>query len=184
MEPATFPNVGNFRATEDWWFILPAILVVDVFVIFLARFLPQIFGKPINDWYDQFGLAAVLSDVLIIAIGIALARYAYSYFFQEKEGWNIWYFTAVAVLIQIIHDVFFAFAVVKPIPAGHNDMIDVFKAYISGGPKIIAADAAMVIGSIVLASGLKNMDFYVTNMVSMVTAYALTYVLYTNPSKA
>ena len=180
MEPATFPNVGNYRATEDWWYILPAILVVDVFVIFLARFFPAFFGKPINDWYDQFGLSAVLSDVLIIAIGIALARYAYSYFFMEKEGWSIWYFIAVAVLIQIVHDVFFAFAVVKPIPAGHNDMIDVFKAYISGGPKIIAADAAMVVGSIILASGLKNMDFYVTNMTSLVTAYALTYVLYTN----
>ena len=183
MDPSVFPNVGNFRATEDWWFILPAILLVDVVVIFLVRFFPQTFGNPVNNWYDQFGLAAVLSDVLIIAIGIALARYVYSWLFMEKEGWSIWYFIAVAVLIQIVHDLFFAFAVVKPIPAGHNDMIDVFKSYIVGGPKIIAADAAMVIGSILIASGLKNMDFYVTNMTSMVTAYALTYILYTNPGK-
>ena len=62
----SLPNVGNYKATEDWWFFLPAILFVDTFLIFLVRFFPQIFGQPINDWYDQFGLAAVLSDVSII----------------------------------------------------------------------------------------------------------------------
>ena len=82
-------NLANYRATEDWWFILPAILFVDVFIIFLCRFFPKTFGKPINDWYDEFGLTAVLSDVMIIAIGIAIARYIYSVFFMESEGWSI-----------------------------------------------------------------------------------------------
>ena len=47
--PIQIANVGNYKATEDWWFFLPAILLVDTIVIFMVRFAPQIFGKPIND---------------------------------------------------------------------------------------------------------------------------------------
>ena len=173
-------NIGNYKATEDWWFILPSILVVDVVVIILVRAFPHTFGTTINDWYDEFGLAAVLSDVSIIAIGIAIARYIYTAYFMEQEGWSILYFTALAVLIQLVHDVVFAFAVVEKIPKGHNSMIDTFKEYIKGGPKILLADALMVAGSIGLAAALKATDFHYTASISLVTAYALSYLLYTN----
>ena len=173
-------NIANYRANEDWWFILPAILFVDVVVIFLCRFYPQTFGKTINVWYDEFGLAAVLSDVMIIAIGIAIARYIYSTFFMESEGWSIYYFTALAVVVQIIHDIVFAYGVVDKIPKDHNAMIDVFKAYIQGGPKILLVDAAMIAGSIGIASAMKNQDAHYTVSGFLVTAYALSYILYTN----
>jgi len=155
-------------------------LLVDVVVIALVRAFPHTFGRPINDWYDEFGLAAVLSDVSIIAIGIAIARYVYTAFFMEQEGWSILYFIALAVLIQLIHDVAFAFAVVEKIPKGHNSMIDVFKTYIQGGPKILLVDALMVAGSIGAASMIKNMDFHYTVSMTLVTAYTLSYLLYTN----
>ena len=177
---STVANIGNYRANEDWWFILPAILFVDVFVIFLCRFYPQTFGKSINVWYNEFGLAAVLSDVMIIAIGIAIARYIYSIFFMESEGWSIYYFTALAVVVQIIHDIIFAYGVVDKIPQGHNDMIDVFKTYIQGGSKILLVDAAMIAGSIGIASAMKNQDSHYTVSGFLVTAYALSYILYTN----
>jgi hypothetical protein len=173
-------NIGNYRANEDWWFILPAILFVDVVVIFLARFFPETFGKSINIWYDEFGLAAVLSDVGIIAIGIAIARYVYTMFFMEHEGWSIWYFIALAVVIQLVHDVIFAYGVVENIPQGHNSMIDVFKMYISGGSKILLADAAMVAASIGIAATKKNLDYHFTGFGFLVTAYALSYILFTN----
>jgi hypothetical protein len=173
-------NVGNYKAVEDWWFLLPAILFVDTVVIFLVRFAPSTFGKPINEWYDEFGLAAVLSDVSIIAIGIAISRYLYSYFFMENEGWSLLYFIILAVIIQLIHDIVFAYGVVQKIPKGHNSMIDVFKAYITGGPKIILMDSAMVASSIGLAAVLKNKDIHFTNILFLVTAYSLSYILYTN----
>jgi hypothetical protein len=159
---------------------LPAILFVDVFVIFLVRFFPARFGKPINDWYDDFGLAAVLSDVAIIAIGIALSRYIYSYLFMEKEGWHMGYFIGLAVVIQLVHDVLFAYGVVNPIPKGANSMIDVFKDYVKGGPIILFVDSLMVIGSILIGAALKNQDAHYTVSGSLVTVYALTYILYTN----
>jgi len=173
-------NIGNYKATEDWWFILPATLFVDTFLIFLVRFMPQIFGQPINDWYDQFGLAAVLSDVAIIAIGIGITRYLYTSFFMEQEGWDILYFIALAVVIQVVHDLAFAFGIIAKIPKGHNSMIDVFKAYVEGGPKIIFVDALMVAGSIGLAAMLKDQDFHYTVSLGLVTSYALSYILFTN----
>jgi hypothetical protein len=176
----TVANLGNYKAIEDWWFILPAIWFVDTVVIFLARFFPQYLGKPLNEWYDEFGLAASISDVLIIAIVIAITRYIYTIFFMEEEGWSIWYFIGLAILIQIIHDLIFAFGVIKPIPQGHNSMIDVFKKYMQHGPVIVAADAAMVAGSIGLAAYLKNRDYHYTISVALLTGYSLTYILYTN----
>ena len=180
---ATLPgiaNVGNYRASEDWWFFIPAIIFVDTFLIFLVRFAPHVFGTPINQWYDEFGLAAVLSDVTIIAIGIAITRYIYTTYFMEQEGWSIWYFIGLAIGIQVVHDLAFAFGVVAKIPKGHNSMIDVFKAYIEGGPIIILVDAAMVAGSIGIAAALKNQDFHYTGSLSLVTLYALSYILFTN----
>lgn len=173
-------NVGNFRAVEDWAFLLPAILFVDVVVIFLVRLFPARFGKPINDWYDEFGLAAVLSDVSIIAIAIAVSRYVYSYFFMEKEGWHMSYFIGLAVVVQLVHDIMFAYGVVNPIPKGVNSMIDVFKEYVKGGPIILFVDSLMVIGSIIIGAALKNQDVHYTVSGSLVTVYALTYILFTN----
>ena len=173
-------NIGNYKATEDWWFLLPSILLIDCIVIVLVRAFPRTFGAPINDWYDEFGLAAVLSDVSIIAIGIAITRYVYTAFFMEQEGWSIWYFVALAILIQIVHDVAFTYGVVQKIPAGQNSMIDVFKTYVQGGPKILLVDALMVAGSIGLTATIKNMDFHYTISMTLVTAYALSYLLYTN----
>jgi hypothetical protein len=82
IQPA---NVGNYLANEDWWFYLPAILFVDTVVIFLARFFPKTFGTSINVWYDEFGLAAVLSDVGIIAIGIAIGVFIGSTMFRNID---------------------------------------------------------------------------------------------------
>ena len=173
-------NVGNYKAQEDWWFFIPAIIFVDTFVIFLARFFPEALGKPINQWYDEFGLAAVLSDVTIIAIGIAITRYIYTAFFMEQEGWSIWYFIGLAILIQLVHDMIFAFGIVAKIPKGHNSMIDVFKGYVEGGPKALIADSLMIAGSIGLAAALKNQDFHYSSSLTLVTLYALSYILFTN----
>jgi hypothetical protein len=173
-------NVGNYKAQEDWWFFIPAIIFVDTFLIFVVRYMPKTFGMPINQWYDEFGLAAVLSDVAIIAIGIAITRYIYTEFFMEQEGWSIWYFIGLAILIQLVHDLIFAFGVVAKIPKGHNSMIDVFKSYVEGGPIILLSDALMVAGSIGIAAALKNQDFHYTGSFTLVTLYALSYILYTN----
>jgi len=59
-------------------------------------------------------------------------------------------------------------------------MIDVFKAYVEGGPKIILTDAAMVASSIGIASVIKGQDYHYTGFMSLITLYALSYILFTN----
>ena len=63
-----FGDISSPTESEDWWYILLAILIVDIVVIFFVKYLPDVMGRPINAWYDRFTLSAVLSDVLIIKI--------------------------------------------------------------------------------------------------------------------
>ena len=100
-------DITNPEDAKDWWYILVAILIVDIVVIFLAKYLPDILGISINQWYERFGLNAVISDVFIIALGFFMARYAYTYFMPASYGFNLWYFLAILVLVQLIHEIFF-----------------------------------------------------------------------------
>lgn len=172
-------DITNPEDAKDWWYILLAILIVDVVVIFLAKYLPDILGESINLWYERFGLNAVISDVLIIAIGFFIARYAYTHFMPASYGFNLWYFLAILVLVQLVHDLFFYVAIIKPIPQGHNRMIDVFKRYSSGGVKILLSDAAMMIASALIAMSLKESGPEVYAGVSLFTVYTLPYILET-----
>lgn len=172
-------DISNPTEVSDWWYILLSILIIDIIVIFCIRYAPDIFGKPINVWYDRFGLGAVISDVLIIAIGFFIARYAYLYLVPPEVGFNPWIFIGILVGVQIIHDILFYLGVILPIPRGHNRMIDIFKDYSKGGFKVIASDTAMMVGSALIAMFLKEADpeYYVG--VSLLTFYTLPYILET-----
>lgn len=174
-------DITDYEDTNDWWYILLAILIIDLIVLFLTRYFPDILGKSLNVWYDQFGLNAVLSDVFIIAIGFALARYAYRYFVPVKgEPMNIPLFLALLLGIQAIHDIIFYLFVILPIPKGHNRMMDVFKEYAaSGGGKIIAADGAMMLGSAGLAMLFKEMPTDIVTLIGLFSVYTLPYILET-----
>jgi hypothetical protein len=82
-------------------------------------------------------------------------------------------------VVQLVHDVSFYYGVIEKVPKGQNDMIDVFKAYVSGGSKILLTDAVMIGASIGIASLLKGQDYHYTTSGFLITAYALSYILYT-----
>lgn len=172
-------DISNPAETEDWWYILLAILIIDLVVLFLVRYAPDVFGRPINVWYDRFNLSAVISDVLIIAIGFFIARYVYLYFVPPEVGFNPWYFIGILVGVQILHDILFYLGIILPIPRGHNRMIDVFKDYSKGGVKVIASDTAMMVGSALLAMLLKEADPEYYAGISLFAIYTLPYILET-----
>jgi len=160
--------------------LLVAILMVDLVVLFLIRFFPDFWGKSINDWYNQFGLNAVISDVLIIFLGFLIAFFAYGALVEPTYGWNLWLFIGVLVLVQLLHDLFFYFCVILPIPSGHNGMIDVFKSYADAGQsKILLADGAMMVGSALIANGLLSAPAPVSVFLGGLTVYAIPYILST-----
>lgn len=175
-------NITNYHNTGDWFYLIPATLLVDLVVIFLAKYPgadPFFKVAALNEWYDKFGITAVGSDVLSILIGIMFARYIYTGLALKGVFW----FIAVLLLFQLAHDIFFYVAVILGLPKGHNAMIDVFKNYATeNGFKILVADSLMMISAVAGASILKNIDFHWTVATSLVSLYSLTYIIYTrNP---
>jgi hypothetical protein len=176
---STWKDISEYENISDWVYIGVAVLVVEVIVICLVRFFPDVFGKSLNIWYNRFKLSAVLSDVFIILIGFGIARYAYTEFVYPKYDWNPVYFTLTTVLIQLAHDILFYLGVIKTIPSGDNSIIDLFKEYSSGGVKILAGDSLMIIGSSILAMILKSSSPHVVASVGLVAVYIVPYILET-----
>ena len=158
-----------------------AILTVDTTVLFLTRYFPNIFGKPLNDWYTRFRLVAVLSDVLIILIGFIIAQYLYTFVVQPMFGSSIFLFLTTLVIVQAIHDAIFYLFVIKPLPKGHNEVIDLFKEYSKAGSIIIAGDSLLMLGSAAIAILFETQPNHIVAATSVFVTYVLTYILYTKP---
>lgn len=173
-------DISDFGEVSDFTYIVIAVLLVDILVLALIRFFPGFFGKSINVWYNRFKLNAVIADVGIIVIGFALARYIYSEYIYPTYDWNALYFTITTVLTQLVHDIAFYFGVVRPIPAGHNAMIDIFKAYGEEvGVKAIASDSGMMVLSSVFSMLLKSAPTHITALIGMIGIYIVPYLLET-----
>lgn len=171
-------DISEYEEINDWVYIIIGVLIIEVAVISLTRFFPDVFGKSLNIWYNRFGLLAVLADIVIILIGFAIARYVYTEWVYPAQDWNPAYFTGTAVGIQLVHDILFYLGVIRQVPQGQNSMMDVFKDYAeSGGAKILAADSAMVIGSSIVSMLLKAAPPHVVVSVALITAYVLPYVM-------
>jgi uncharacterized protein YacL len=151
--------------------IVSAVVVVDFVTIVLSKFFNL--GKSLDKWYAKFGMTAVLSDCLIIILGIQLAL-----LIEPKAGW--FHLLMMALAIQVFHDIWFYFAIVIPIPKGHNEIIDLFKEYADENSyKIVVADSLMVVSTVVLAETLSYYQESVVAFVGLLATYALTYIIYT-----
>ena len=172
-------DISDYQNNSDYWYILIAILVVDIIVLFFARYFPDVLGKNLNVWYDRFDILAVISDVFIIAIGFAITRYLYTKFFTPVMSWSPLYFISLLVVVQLIHDIIFYLGPILNIPKGHNEMMDVFRAYSTGGAKILAGDAGLMISSALLAMVLKELPEHITASVGLLAVYTAPYILFT-----
>ena len=102
------------------------------------------------EWYKKYNLSAVMADVLIIVIGIIMARFVYPYVFGEK--FSLINFIGLAVAIQITHDISFYY-MFKMVPRGANRMLDTFKDYANEvGFKAVLSDSLMMITACILSS--------------------------------
>lgn len=148
-----------------------AAAIVDFTTIVLSKFFNM--GKSLDKWYSKFGMTAVLSDVLVIVLGIQIAL-----FIEPKLA--IQYIAVLAVCIQVVHDILFYLLVIKTVPVGQNEMIDLFKDYASENSyKIILYDSAMVAGTVFLANYLSKLHQNTTSFIGLLTIYGLTYIIYT-----
>lgn len=151
--------------------ISSAVVWVDFFVIVLSKVFPM--TNALDAWYKQFGIVAVMSDVLVIILGILLAQII-------RPNADVHTLATTSIIIQLIHDTLFYFGVILPIPRGHNSMIDLFKKYSNeGGYKILIADAAMIGGSVYLADYFSTLRTEYVVFAGLLAVYAITFILYT-----
>ena len=151
--------------------LVVAVLWVDLIVIFISLY--GVFGKTIREWYAKFGPVAVLSDCLIIILGIMLASLIY----PTASTLEL---ILLALTVQLVHDLLFYVLVIEKLPEGQNGVIDLFKKYASeNGYHILIADALMVTSSILGQYYLETQSIEVTSFLGFLAAYALSYIIYT-----
>lgn len=169
----------NYKNIDDWFFLVPAAIIIDFVVIVLGKYPgkdPYFKVNSLNTWYDRFGIFANISDITSALIGIAGARYIYTLLGLK----NIFYFFLILLLFQAGHDIFFYLAVILPVKEGENAMIDVFKSYAKeNGAKILVADALIIFGTLFLATILKAAPRHYTVSATLVSLYALCYIMFT-----
>ena len=119
---------------------------------------------------------------MVIVIGILIARYIYTYYLFDQFGWSPIFFLVLLIGVQLIHDVLF-YSTIKPMPYGHNEMIDLFKKYSERfGVFILPADSILTITSASMAILYKYMPDHIFALISSIVVYALPYILFTrNP---
>ena len=128
----------------------------------------------LKKWYKKYQLNAVLADVLILVIGIILARFFYKYLFNT---FNIWKFTGLAVCIQIIHDLLF-YWLFTSLPLGYNSMLDFFKEYAKEvGVGAILGDSFMMIISCLLSSHFATYNLNINIIILIICVYFFPYMI-------
>jgi len=146
-----------------------AVVWVDFLTLAVHKFVYNM-GNSLDVWYAEFGMTAVLSDCLVIIIGILLAQTL----FPSMP------LVLAAILVQLVHDVLFYLLVILPVPAGQNRIIDLFKAYATENSwKILAYDAFMIGSTVLLGQYLAGLSQKNVSLVGLIGTYALTYIIYT-----
>ena len=169
-----FKNIADFNNINDYLPLFNAVLITDLFVIFLLN-TRVIKSQVLRQWYSQYNLSAVIADVLIILIGLIITRAIYYYIF---DSFSIVKFIILAVVVQISHDILF-YVFFTNIPRGVNKMIDTFKDYANDvSYRAILADSGMMIMSCLIASYLVNKNTNTNIIVLISFLYLLPYLLY------
>lgn len=168
-----FANISNFSNINDYLPILNGCLNADLIIIFLV--FHNIFNSfYLKKWYKTFNLSAVMADVLILVIGIIIARFLYRFIFSE---FNIWKFTGLAVCIQIIHDIFF-YLFFTSVPTGYNFMLDFFNSYAKEvGAGAIFGDSFMMIIACLLSSRFATFEINRNIILLIISLYFVPYVV-------
>jgi uncharacterized protein YacL len=167
-------NLSEFTNINDYFPMITAGLIVDMIILVMIVF-GYINLKSLNNWYNKFGLSAVLADVLSIVIGIIIARFLYSYLFSE---YSLVLFLLIACVVQLTHDVAFA-SFFNSVPRNMSSILDVFKDYAKeAGIQILLVDALMVVSTILLGSYLATLTMNSMIIIFIVLLYILPYLLY------
>jgi uncharacterized protein YacL len=168
-----FKDISDFNNVNDYLPILNGCLNADLIIIFLA-YHGFFQSRYLQKWYAKYQLSAVLADVLILFIGIILARFFYNYLF---DSFSLWKFIGLAVFIQIIHDILF-YLFFSSVPRGYNAMLDFFKDYAKEvGGNAILGDSFMMVLACLLSSHFAIYNLNTNLIILIVSLYFIPYII-------
>ena len=146
---------------------------VNLIIIFLVfhGFFQSVF---LQKWYKTFNLSAVIADVLILVIGIIIARFLYHFIFSQ---WSIIKFTGLAVCIQIIHDFLFYFIFINT-PLKYSFILDFFKKYAEEVSfRAILGDSMMTL-TCFLSAYFATLNLNLNIITMIINVYFIPYLIY------
>lgn len=149
--------------------LLNAALITDLIIILLLiyGYLPT---ATLKTWYTQFGLAALLADVLSLVLFFLIAQFIYPFLFNK---YNLLYFLVVIVGVQTTHDLLFGLFLDQY--KGKSEILNLFKNYKNElGYRILIADSLMTISTALLYKFLPYNNIVMT----IVLLYLSPYILY------
>lgn len=169
-------SIDDFNNTSHYLPILNASILADIIVLLIVYYTPFFNSKFLMKYYEEYRLGAIIADVLILVIGMIIARYHYKTFFNEFSILN---FLVLALVIQIIHDILF-FLFFSSVPVGKNKFLDIFKKYakeVSWGA--ILGDSFMIILTVLFSVYFSKQSYNYNIILLTVLVYLIPYVLYT-----
>ena len=153
----------------NWITLLSSAVWVDLLFLTIHKFVYPM-TNALSVWYANYGMTAVICDVLVLVLGVFLANY----FFPT---WNL---ITSAVTVQLIHDILFYLFIIRTLPFGQNSVIDLFKRYAAEGSwKILVADSLMIAGTVLGMDYLSNISTDNTIFLGLFAVYSLTYLVHT-----
>ena len=165
-----------YNDLNDYLPILNASIVADIVIISSVYYGGIFQSKFLMDWYEKYRLSAVIADVLILVIGLVLARSAYYKVFKE---YSLFKFLLLVLVIQITHDILF-YKFFSEVPKGTNKMLDLFKSYADEvGVNAILGDSYMISITVFLASLFADMSKINNINILIFSTYLIPYIIYT-----
>ncbi len=175
-------DIGKPSKNGDWIPIISSILLVLGILIISFRYMSS-WGKGINNWYNTFGISAIMLEVGLAGLIFFIGRWAYDNYVRPKmnDEWSLAAFIGTLVGIQVFHNLAFGYLVVKMTPTGENAMLDIMRQYGSAEPfKAITGHSTILIAaSAFLASVLKAAPKPLQVGAGLLGAYAIPYALTT-----
>ena len=168
-----FKDISNFTNVNDFLPILNGCINADLIVLILV-FHNFINSTYLKKWYKTFNLSAVIADILILMIGIIIARFLYTFIFTK---WNIIYFILLAVCIQITHDLLF-YLFFKNVPNNYSYILNFFKKYANEtGYYAIMGDSFMMIVACLLSSYFAGLSLNQNIITLIISIYFIPFLI-------
>ena len=170
-------DISNLNELNDYLPILNASIISEIVIISMIYYGGFFRSKFLMEWYEKYRLSAVIADVLILVIGLILARASYYKVFKE---YSLVKFYLLVIIIQITHDFLF-YKFFKMVPFGKNKMLDLFKSYADEvGINAILGDSFMISITVFLSSYLASKSKLENLNVLVFSSYLIPYLIHSN----